>query len=61
MLTDKQVTKLIRDTRKMTKEFLQIAGNDQDPWRRQAARWLSTLQGITTYAVQCRDNARRGR
>ncbi|MBZ5667540.1 MAG: hypothetical protein LAO30_23445 [Acidobacteriia bacterium] len=62
MLTDEEVDQLVKDVGKMAREIAEIARSDKDPARRaQAKRWQDTIMRETEYAIQCRDNARRGR
>ena len=61
MLTDRQVTKLIKDVGLMSRELAKISRNDKDPDRRkQAKRWSSTL-GRTICSTQAGAHASRGR
>jgi hypothetical protein len=62
MISDKQAEKLVADVARMVSEIRLIARDDKDPRRRaQARRWIRVMQRESEYAIQCRDNARRGR
>ncbi len=62
MLTDEEVDQLIKDSKQMARELVQIARSDKHLARRQQAqRWWDTLIKFADYAVECRDSARRRR
>ena len=65
---DAEVDQLIADLRRTMRELAQIARSDKDvptptshARRQQAQRWLDAIIKFADYAVECRDNARRGR
>lgn len=61
MLSDEEVDQLIRDNERMQGELREASENPSDPAFVRAAFWLDTLQRVIKYAIECRDNARRGR
>jgi hypothetical protein len=60
-MTDEEVEQLIQDNQRMHDELKKASEDPSDPNFVRAARWLSTLHRVIQYAIECRDNARRGR